>query len=137
MPERFFEDFSVGDRFETGAVTLTESMIIDFALTYDPQPFHIDREAAAASPFGGIIASGFHTIALGFRMFMDSRVLAACSIGSPDMDDVQWLAPVRPDDTIHTMAEVMETKESKSKPDRGTLRMRYTIVNQRAKTSPV
>jgi len=89
MPERFFEDFSVGDRFETGAVTLTESMIIDFALTYDPQPFHIDREAAAASPFGGIIASGFHTIALGFRMFMDSRVLAACSIGSPGMDDVQ------------------------------------------------
>jgi len=133
MSERYFEDFSVGERFETGAVTLTDSMIIDFALTYDPQPFHIDREAAAASPFGGggIIASGFQTIALGFRMFMDSRVLAACSIGSPGMDDVQWLAPVRPDDTIHTVAEVMETRESKSKPDRGTLRMRYTIVNQR------
>ena len=129
--ERYFEDFSVGERFRSGGVTLTESEIIRFALDYDPQPFHIDVEAAVRSPFGGLIASGLQTFALGWRMFLQEGLLKACSMGSPGIDELRWTAPVRPGDTLYTEAEVIKVKPSSTKPDRGTLRMAYRIVNQR------
>jgi acyl dehydratase len=132
--ERYFEDFVVGERFRSRGVTLTESEIVRFALEYDPQPFHIDLEAALKSPFGGLIASGLQTFALGWRMFLQEGLFKACSMGSPGIDEMRWTAPVRPGDTLYTDAEVRELRPSASKPDRGTLRMAYAIVNQRGET---
>jgi acyl dehydratase len=131
MTDRYFDDFAVGERFTTRGVTLTESGIIDFAMTYDPQPFHIDVEAARRSNYGGLIASGFHTLALGFRMVLETGIFRACSMGSPGFDELRWLRPVRPGDTLHTEIEVMETKPSSSKPDRGLARIAYRIKNQK------
>ncbi|HVM79155.1 MAG TPA: MaoC family dehydratase [Stellaceae bacterium] len=130
MTDRYFEDFSVGDRFETRGVTLTESMIVDFALRHDPQPFHIDVEAAKSSIYGGLIASGFQTLALGFRMVLETGIFRAASLGSPGFDELRWLRPVRPGDTLHTELEVLEKKPSTSKPDRGIARIKYWIKNQ-------
>ncbi len=130
MSERYFDDFAVGERFTTRGVTLTESMIIGFALTYDPQPFHIDIEAARESNYGGLIASGFQTLALGFRMVLETGVFRASSMGSPGFDELRWLKPVRPGDTLHTELEVKEKTPSRSKPDRGILRIAYRIKNQ-------
>ena len=130
MADRYFDDFEVGERFVSRGVTLSEAQILDFALRYDPQPFHLDSRAAAQSPYGGLIASGFQTLALGFRMFFQENVITAASLGSPGMDELRWLAPVRPGDTLHTEVQVKDKRPSKSKPDRGTLRMAYTIKNQ-------
>jgi acyl dehydratase len=132
--DRYFEDFVLGDRFRSQGVTLTESEIVRFALEYDPQPFHIDLEAAAKSPFGGLIASGLQTFTLGWRLFLQEGLFKACSMGSPGIDELCWTAPVRPGDTLYTQAQVMELKPSSSKPDRGSLRMAYQIVNQRGET---
>jgi acyl dehydratase len=131
MSERHFEDFAVGERFRTRGVTLTESMIVDFGLRYDPQPFHIDVEAARASHFGGLIASGFHTLALGFRMVTETGLLRAASLGSPGFDELRWLRPVRPGDTLSVELEVVGIQPSRSKPDRGIVRFAYRIRNQR------
>jgi acyl dehydratase len=130
MNELYFDDFKPGDRFVSAGITLTEADIIDFAMRYDPQPFHIDVEAAAQSPYGGLIASGFQTLVLSFRMFLQKGVLAACSLGSPGMDELRWLKPVRPGDTLRMEAAVAEVRPSGSKPDRGTLRMSYRTLNQ-------
>ena len=130
MTDRFFEDFKPGDTFVTGGVTLTESMILDFAITYDPQPFHIDVTAAKAGPFGGLIASGFQTLALGFRQVLDLGVLKGGSMGSPGLDELRWTRPVRPGDTLRVKGEVVETKPSSSKTDRGTVRIKYAFVTQ-------
>jgi acyl dehydratase len=132
--ERYFEDFKVGERFRSKGVTLSEAEVISFALAYDPQPFHIDVEAARKSAFGQLIASGLHTFALGWRMFLQEGLLSACSMGSPGIDELRWTAPVKPGDTIYTEAEVLEVRSSASKPDRGTLRMGYRIVNQKDET---
>jgi acyl dehydratase len=130
MTDRYFDDFAVGESFETRGVTLTESGIIDFAMSYDPQPFHIDVEAARRSNYGGLIASGFQTLALGFRMVLETGIFRACSMGSPGFDELRWRRPVRPGDTLHVESEVVEKKPSSSRPDRGILRMAYRIKNQ-------
>lgn len=129
MAERYFDDFEIGECFVSRGVTLSEAQILDFALRYDPQPFHLDSHAAAQTPYGGLIASGFQTLALGFRMFFHENVITACSLGSPGMDELRWLAPVRPGDTLHTEAEVKDKRPSRSRADRGTLRMAYTVKN--------
>jgi len=129
--DRYFDDFSVGDSFDTGGLTLTEGMILDFAMHYDPQPFHLDVEAAAESPFGGLIASGAQTLAVAFRLFLAERVLRACSMGSPGIDLVRFVRPVRPGDTLRVRTEILEATPSRSKPDRGVLRIGYTVSNQR------
>lgn len=131
MTERYFDDFEAGERFVSRGVTLSESQILDFALAYDPQPFHLDRTAAEASPYGGLIASGFQTLALAFRMFYQEKVINACAMGSPGMSELRWLAPVRPGDTLRTEAEVMATRPSRSKPDRGSVEMAFSVRNQR------
>ncbi len=130
MSERYFDDFDIGDKFTSKGITVSEAAILDFALAYDPQPFHLDVQAAAESPYGGLIASGFQTLALGFRAFYDANVINACSMGSPGMDELRWLRPVRPGDTLRTEAQVTEKRASESKPDRGILRMAYEILNQ-------
>ena len=131
MGNQWFEDFEVGQRFVSQGVTFTEASIIDFATRYDPQRFHIDREAAAQTPFGGIVASGFQTLALSFRMFFELGVIRDSGIGAPGVEDLRWTAPVRPGDTLHAEVEVIELKPSRSKADRGVVRMRYTARNQR------
>jgi acyl dehydratase len=131
VTDRYFDDFAVGERFATRGVTLTESLIIDFALTYDPQPFHLDVEAARQSPYGGLIASGFQTLALGFRMVLETGIFRASSMGSPGFDELRWRRPVRPGDTLRTEIEVMEKKPSASKLDRGIVRIAYRILNQK------
>jgi acyl dehydratase len=127
---RYFDDFEVGEVLESRGVTFTESAIIDFAQRYDPQPFHLDVEAARAGPFEGLVASGFQTLALCFRMFLQEGFFAACSMGSPGMEEVRWLEPVRPGDTLRMRGEVIGGRISRSRPDRGFLQMRYQATNQ-------
>ena len=128
--QRFLDDFRAGKKFVSGGVTVTESEIVHFALLYDPQPFHLDVIAAEKSPYGGLIASGFHTLSLCFRLFMQRGDFAACSMGSPGIEEVRWLAPVRPGDTLRTETEVLDVRPSSSKPDRGILKLKYVGLNQ-------
>jgi acyl dehydratase len=128
----YFEDFTPGREFRTDGVTITEAQILDFALHFDPQPFHLDVEAAKATIFGGLIASGFHTMALTFRLFAQTRALAACSLGSPGVDEVRWLRPVRPGDTLRATVQVTEQRPSSTKPDRGIVRLHWSTLNQRS-----
>jgi len=134
MTERYWDDFEVGERFVGPGISLSEAQILDFALMYDPQPFHIDREAAAESPFGGLIASGFQTLAIGFRSFYQTGAINHASIGSPGIDELRWLKPVRPGDTLHTEVEVTSKRASKSKPDRGVLYLAWEVKNQTGET---
>ncbi len=131
MDSRYLDDLTPGQRFTSPGLTLTEAEIIDFAWRYDPQPFHLDANAAAESPYGGLIASGFQSLAICFRLFIQSGLLADSSLGSPGIDELRWLAPVRPGDTLHSEIEVLEVRPSKSKPDRGIARLKYHAVNQR------
>jgi acyl dehydratase len=132
MTARYLEDFKPGDKFTTGRVTVTEAMILDFARLYDPQPFHTDAAAAAQTIYGGLIASGFQTLALGFRLVWDTGIIAASSMGSPGFDELRWLKPVKPGDVIHVEGEVVEQTPSRSKPDRGIVRIAYRYINQNA-----
>ncbi|MEM7172765.1 MAG: MaoC family dehydratase [Pseudomonadota bacterium] len=134
MTDRYFEDFQVGERFQSRGATISESQILDFALLYDPQPFHIDKLAAETGPFGGLSASGFQTLALAFRLFYQEKIINACSLGSPGLDELRWTRPVRPGDTITVGAEVLEKRLSESRPDRGILRMGYVVTNQDGET---
>lgn len=128
------DDFKAGDRFESAAgYTFTDADIIGFAMRYDPQPFHIDAEAAKASIFGGLVASGFHSLAIAFRLVQQIGFLAH-NLGGPGMDELRWLKPVRVGDTLRASAEVVEVTPSRSKPDRGALKYRVCAVNQRGET---
>ena len=131
MSGRYFEEFSVGEEGVSPGVTMTEDGIIEFALRYDPQRFHLSREAAEASPYGGLISSGFHTVALGFRMFFQLGWITETGLGSPGIDELRWTAPVRPGDTIRTKVKVLEKRESKSRSDRGIMRFAFSVLNQR------
>jgi acyl dehydratase len=131
MTAKFLDDLHPGERFVTGGITLSESEIIGFALTYDPQPFHLNAVVAAESIYGGLIASGFQVVALTFRLFIQSGMFADSSMGSPGIDELRWFAPARPGDTLHAEVEVMTVVPSKSKADRGIARLRYSAFNQR------
>jgi len=126
----YFEDAQVGDLLELGSRTVTEAEILAFARDFDPQPFHIDPEAAAQSIFGGIIASGWHTCALTMRLMVDSFLSRAASLGSPGVELIRWLRPVRPGDTITARIVLLDVRASQSKPDRGAVRMRTEVTNQ-------
>ena len=128
---RYFDDFKPGDRFPTAPLLVSEALVVEFGRFYDPQPFHVDAQAAKDTIYGGLIASGLQTIAITFKLFLETGVLAASSLGSPGLDDIRWKAPVRPGDTVHVVAEVLEARPSTSKPDRGVVRMLYTMLNQR------
>ena len=125
-----FEDFAAGQVFRTPARSVTEDEIIAFASQFDNQPFHVDREAAAASIYGGIIARGFHTPRPGFRLVLEAQIVSTASMGSPGLDEVRWLKPMRPGDTIRLELEVTEVIPSRSKPDRGIVKLLYKTFNQ-------
>ena len=129
MPDLYFEDIEPGEVYELGTRTVTESEIVAFAREWDPQPFHIDPEAAKGSVFGGLIASGWHTGSMWMRMYVDT-MLGSAARGSPGIEELRWLAPVRPGDTLSGRLTVLEATPSATKPDRGTIRIRGEMVNQ-------
>lgn len=129
--QRFFEDYIAGQAYEFGAITVTEAEIIEFAKRFDPQYFHVDPVEAAEGPFGGIIASGWHTVGLSMRLLVDHYLPHVASLGSPGVEDLRWPIPVRPGDTLRVRATILEARPSRSKPDRGIVRTRIEALNQR------
>jgi len=130
VPAQYFEDFRPGQTVELGSRTVTEEEIVAFARQWDPQPFHTDAEAARDSVFGGLIASGWHTGAMWMRLYVDSLLGGSASQGSTGVEELRWLAPVRPGDTLTGRLEVLEAVPSERRPDRGTVRIRAEMVNQ-------
>ena len=128
--DRYFDDIPVGFTFVSDWQELPLEDILEFARKWDPQPFHIDPEAAAQTPYGGIIASGFHTILIAFGLTLQSQIFNTASLGSPGMSEVQWLQPVRPGDRLQVRGEVLEARASASRPDRGFTTVRYDVFNQ-------
>jgi acyl dehydratase len=127
---RYFEDFPVGAVFEFGAVTVTEPDIIAFARQFDPQTMHTDPEEAAKGPTQGLIASGWHTVGLMMRMYAE-HVLPENGLPAPGVDELRWLMPVRPGDTLRMRVTIHEARVSQSKPDRGIIRPFSEVLNQR------
>ncbi len=127
---RYFEDFKVGDVTEVGPVFVSEQEIVDFATRFDPQPFHIDSEAAKSSPFGGLIASGWHTAALFMGMFVRGILLDSASLGSPGVEEIRWTAPVRPGDTLTGRITITDVQPSKTNANRGTVFTTNEVFNQ-------
>lgn len=127
---RYFEDFHAGDVIELGSRTITKDAIVAFAREFDPQVFHVDEEAAKATIYGGLLASGWHTGALMMRMLYDGLLRHTVSLGSPGVDELRWLKPVRPGDTLSARMTVLESIPSRSKPDRGILRSLMEVRNQ-------
>jgi acyl dehydratase len=132
--EWYFEDFYPGQDIDLGTRTVTEEEIIDFATKFDPQPFHIDREAAAQSIYGSVIASGWHTCSMMMRMVVDGLMAQSSSMGSPGLDGVRWLAPVRAGDTLNVRYQTTQVKASSSKPDRGVVWSKWVAINQHGET---
>ena len=120
----------MGDVSEFGPVTVTAAEIVEFAERYDPQPFHLDADAAAATPYGGLIASGWHTAALYMGMFVRGVLLDSASLGSPGVEELRWLAPVRPGDELRGRSTVADARASSTNPRRGTVFTTHEVVNQ-------
>ena len=126
----YWEDFKVGERVVLGNKTITEDEIIGFAKEFDPQPFHVDKTKAEQSFFGGIIASGWHTCSIAMRMMCDAYLNESASIGSPGVENVRWLKPVRPGDALRGERVILESRASSSKPDIGIVKSRWEMFNQ-------
>lgn len=126
----YFEDFKIGETLEMGRRVVDRDEVVTFAKAFDPQPFHVDEAAARDSFFGGLIASGWHTCAMVMRMMCDSYLLDAASLGSPGVDNIRWLKPVRPGDTIRATRTILDARTSKSKPDIGIVQSRWEVFNQ-------
>jgi acyl dehydratase len=127
---RHWEDFAAGEVTDIGSVTVTEREIVEFAQRYDPQPFHVDVEAAQDGPFGGLVASGWHTAALFMGLFVRAILLDSASLGSPGIDELRWTAPVRPGDTLTGRVTVDEVRESSKDPNRGSVLTTSEVFNQ-------
>ncbi len=132
--QRWFEDYRVGEIAEFGDHLVTEAEILEFAKRYDPQPFHIDPQAARQSIYGGLIASGWMTASCAMRMLVDHYISPIASMGSPGVDELRWLAPVRPGDRLRMRVTVMASRPSQSKPDRGMVQFLQEVLNQNAET---
>lgn len=130
LPERYFDEFVIGDTFESAEFTLSEKESTAFAHLYDPQPFHLDADAAKSSPFGELVASGWHTAAITMRLVVESGLLRATGVIGTGIDDLRWLAPVFPGDTLRVRGEVIEKVPWPGKKERGTMRVRLHTVNQ-------
>ena len=127
---RYFDDYLPGATYDCGSFSVNEAEILSFAIQFDPQPFHVDPSAAARGPFGGLIASGWHTAALVMRQLVDYYLPAEASLGSPGLDEIRWPHPVRPGDTLRVRATVLEARRSQSRPDRGIMKTTIEAVNQ-------
>src|SRR5881409_4119847 len=134
MTKYFWEDFPVGQVREFGAMPVTRDAVLDFAHKFDPQPFHVDDAAAERSLFGRLAASGWHTAAMAMRMMCDEYLLESASLGSPGLESLKWLKPVRPGDTLHTRLTILETRPLQSRPGVGLLKSRHEVLNQRGET---
>ena len=126
----YWEDFPVGKVREFGGYVVTAEEIIDFATKFDPQPFHLSEEAGKASLFGGLCASGWHTCAMTMRMMCDEFLLETASLGSPGLENIRWIKPVRPGDTLHVRSVVIEARPMESKPHVGLVKVRWETLNQ-------
>jgi acyl dehydratase len=126
----YWEDFPVGKIREFGGITVTTEEIIDFARKFDPQPFHLSEEGGKASLFGGLCASGWHTCAITMRMMCDEFLLETASLGSPGLENIRWLKPVRPGDTLRVRSVVLEARPMESKPHIGLVKVRWETLNQ-------
>jgi len=129
--ERYFEDYVPGSVYEYGTIAVTEDEVLEFAGKYDPQAIHIDAEAAAGGPFGGLIASGWHTASLMMRLMVDNFISKVAALASPGVDEVRWVRPVRPGDLLRIRITVLEARRSRSKPDRGLVRTLIEVLNQK------
>jgi len=130
MAHRYFEDFAEGLAFDLGTFSYTEDEIVAFAREYDPQPMHTDAEAARRSIYGGVIASGWQTATSYMRRLVDGIMRDSDSIGSPGIDRLRWLKPVRPGDSLRARFTVLEARASNSRPDWGIVRSRGEVLNQ-------
>ena len=129
--KHYFEDYQPGKIFTGGCVAVTAEEIVEFARRYDPQAMHTDPAAAAEGPFGGLIASGWHTAALMMRMFADNFLSPESSIASPGIDELRWVLPVRPGDVLSLRVTILEARRSRSQPDLGIVRSFVEVLNQK------
>ena len=127
----YWEDFETGERKSIGSVVVDMDEVIEFASRYDPQPFHVNEKAARQSIYGGLIASGWHTCSMVMRLMCDSYLLESASLGSPGIENVRWLRPVRPGDTLTAYRTIEETRVSSSRPDRGIVKSLWEVDNQK------
>jgi acyl dehydratase len=132
--DRWFEDFEPGEVFELGSVVMDEAEMIEFATRFDPQLFHIDPVAAGAGPYGGLIASGWHTGSLMMRLLAD-EFLGASSVGAAGIEELKWSAPVHPGERLQLRVTVLDKRDSGSMPNRGFMRIRNEMVNNEGKTA--
>jgi acyl dehydratase len=130
MIEQYLEDFAVGQVYRSGRLRIDKEGIIAFAAQFDPQSYHLDEDAARTSVFGGLVASGWHTAALTMRLVADGELRPAGGILGVGFDQLSWPRPVRPGNELHVESEVLEVRPSKSRPDRGLVRVRTTTLNQ-------
>ena len=130
VEDRWFEDYLPGSVYEIGHVTLSEQEIVEFARTYDPQPIHTDPAWAATGPFGGLIASGMHTMAATMRLYVDHYISQVASLASPGLDEVRFTRPVRPGDVLRIRVSIASSRLSASKPDRGLVHTGVEVLNQ-------
>jgi acyl dehydratase len=128
--ERYFEDYVPGPIFEYGPIAVTESEIVDFAKKFDPQDMHINPEKAAKGPFGGLIASGWHTASLMMRLYVDNYLSSVAALASPGIDELRWTKPVRPGDSLWIRVTALDARLSKSKPNLGVVRVYLEVLNQ-------
>ena len=126
----YWEDFKVGETVEMGSHRFSAQEIIEFGRQFDPQPFHVDPEAARESFYGELIASGWHTCSIAMRLMCDSYINRTRSLGSPGVDNIRWLAPVKAGDTLTFRRTVLEARASRSRPDAGLMRTRWEALNQ-------
>jgi acyl dehydratase len=130
IEDRYFEDYEAGSVYEFGSIAVEEAEIIDYARRFDPQVFHTDPEAAKRTVFRGLIASGWHTAAMTMRLFVDHYLSWGASLGSPGIDELRWIMPVRPGDELSIRVTFLEANRSRSKPDRGVIRSFIEVLNQ-------
>ncbi|SDT11016.1 MaoC family dehydratase [Bradyrhizobium canariense] len=130
IDDRYFEDYEVGAVFEFGPIEVSEAEIVSFAKRFDPQTMHIDPVKAARGRYSGLIASGWHTMGLMMRLFVDNYLSAVATLAAPGVDDVRWLQVVRPGDQLRLRVSILEARPSRSKPDRGLVVSRLEAVNQ-------
>ena len=128
---RYWDDYEVGQKFELGSTSFTADEIVEFATRYDPQSFHVDAALAAKSMFGGLIASGWHVNAKLMRLFVDNYVDQRTALGSPGVDEIRWLKPVRPGDRLTAWVECVDKVPSRSKPEMGVIHEQWRAVNQK------
>jgi acyl dehydratase len=129
--ERYFEDYVPGSVFEYGTILVEEAEVIEYAKRFDPQDIHTDAAASARGPYNGLIASGWHTAGMMMRLLADNFISKVASLGSPGVDELRWILPVRPGDTLRIRVTVLDARRSRSKPDRGIVGSMTEVLNQK------